>query len=476
MVANVTLTPPAQAVGDVGVLWLDELVVNILAEEHGVAVATTVHNSLDKNSQVGGVCKQTSVTGDSTHGVVGLLVMDRTLNGIRAHVVKGNQAVASVAVKLGSCDSVSLEAVVQWVERDVLESQWLVESFLNVLVKAFIGNLLDDKTKKHVVYIGIGSLGAWDVLQRSLDNLLQNLIAILGVQLLVCVWLRIVRLLWVVVAVVILRIWWESSLVLKNLTNGKVILAQDLIALLVLEVWNVLLNLLGDVQLTVGNQLLNCQVSGIHLCVRSQVIEGIVVYSLAIFDARAIFVIRIDVTVVGLLDNLAVPSNNQLSRGKAVCNLCVDDLVNQLEVVVVGVVFGAVNKGWVANLDLKGSLSLLDSTDLQAVITVDGYVGDVNLVPGRTVKLVGWYLMAVYKERKALRLGALYIDGALTSKANKAVELVGNKRVVKGLVVVENREDLLVLEGSVYGVNLFCGSLSSSCATLCLAGGKAKTC
>ena len=117
----------------------------------------------------------------------------------------------------------------------------------------------------------------------------------------------------------------------------------------------------------------------------------------------------------------------QLSRGKAVGNLCVDDLVNQLEVVVVGVVFGTVNKGWIANLDLEGSLSLFDGADLQAVIAVDGYVGDVNLVPGRAVKLVGWYLVAVYKERKALRLGALYINGALTSKANTAVELVGNK-------------------------------------------------
>ena len=84
--------------------------------------------------------------------------------------------------------------------------------------------------------------------------------------------------------------------------------------------------------------------------------------------------------------------------------------------------------------------------------------------------------MTVYKERKALRLGALYINSSLTSKANKAVELVGNKRVVKSLVVVENREDLLILEGAVYGVNLLCGALSSSCATLCLAGSKAKTC
>ena len=402
--------------------------------------------------------------------------MDRTLNSVGTHVVKGNQAVASVAVKLGSCDSVSLEAVVQWVERDVLESQWLVESFLNVLVKALIGDLLDDKTKKHVVYVGIGSLGTWDVLQRSLNDLLQNFVAILRVQLLVCVWLWIFRLLWIVIAVVVLRIWWESSLVLKNFTNGKLVLAQDLIALLVLEVWNVLLNLLGNVQLTVGNQLLNCQVSGIHLCVRGQVIEGVVVNSLAVFDTRAVLVVRIDVTVIGLLDNLAVPGNYQLGRGKAVGNLCVDNLVNQLKVVVVGVVLGAVNKGWVANLDLKGCLSLFDGADLQAVIAVDGYVRDVNLVPGRAVKLIGWNLVTVYKERKALRLGALHIDGALTSKANKAVELVGNKRVVKSLVVVKNREDLLVLEGSVYRVNLLCGSLSSSCATLCLAGGKAKTC
>ncbi len=44
-----TLTPPAQTVGDVGVLWLDELVVNVLAEAWVFAVATTVHNSLDKN-------------------------------------------------------------------------------------------------------------------------------------------------------------------------------------------------------------------------------------------------------------------------------------------------------------------------------------------------------------------------------------------------------------------------------------------
>ncbi len=139
LVANVTLTPPAQAVGDAGVLWLDELVVNVLAEEHDVAVTTTVHNGLDKNGQVRSICKQTSVTRDATHGVVGLLVMDGALNSVRTHVVKGNQAVAGVAVKLGSCDSVSLKAVVQWVERDVLESQWLIESFLNVLVKALAG-------------------------------------------------------------------------------------------------------------------------------------------------------------------------------------------------------------------------------------------------------------------------------------------------------------------------------------------------
>ena len=112
LVANVTLTPPAQTVGNAGVLWLDKLVVNVLAEEHGVAVTATVHNGLDKNSQVGSVGKQTSVTRDATHGVVGLLVMDGALNGVGTHVVKGNQAVASVAVKLGSCDSVSLEAVV----------------------------------------------------------------------------------------------------------------------------------------------------------------------------------------------------------------------------------------------------------------------------------------------------------------------------------------------------------------------------
>ena len=179
--------------------------------------------------------------------------MDGTLNGIGTHVVKGNEAVASVTVKLGSCDSVSLEAILQRIERDVLESQWLVESFLNVLVKALICDLLDDKTKEHVVYVGIGSLSTWDVLQRGLDDLLQNLVAILGVQLLVCVWLRIVRLLWVVVAVVVLRIWWESSLVLKNLANGKLVLAQDLIALLVLEVWNVLLNFLGNVQLAISD-------------------------------------------------------------------------------------------------------------------------------------------------------------------------------------------------------------------------------
>ena len=57
LVANVTLTSPSQTVGDAGVLWLDELVVNVLAEEHGVAVTTTVHNGLDKYSQVGSVGK-----------------------------------------------------------------------------------------------------------------------------------------------------------------------------------------------------------------------------------------------------------------------------------------------------------------------------------------------------------------------------------------------------------------------------------
>ncbi len=34
-----------------------------------------------------------------------------------------------------------------------------------------------------------------------------------------------------------------------------------------------------------------------YLCVRGQVIEGVVVNSLAVFDARAVLVVRIDVTV-----------------------------------------------------------------------------------------------------------------------------------------------------------------------------------
>ncbi len=66
-----------------------------------------------------------------------------------------------------------------------------------------------------------------------------------------------------------------------------------------------------------------------------------------------------------------------------------------------------------ANLDLKGCLSLFNGADLQAVIAVDGYIRDVNLVPGRAVKLVSWNLVTVYKERKARRLGALYIENML---------------------------------------------------------------
>ena len=61
--------------------------------------------------------------------------------------------------------------------------------------------------------------------------------------------------------------------------------------------------------------------------------------------------------------------------------------------------------------------------------------------------------MTIYKECKALRLGTFYIDSALASKADKAVELVGNKRVVKGIIGISNRKNLLVLEGSIYGIN-----------------------
>ena len=100
----------------------------------------------------------------------------------------------------------------------------------------------------------------------------------------------------------------------------------------------------------------------------------------------------------------------------------------------------------------------------------------VNLVPGRTVKLVGWYLMAVYKECKALRLGALYIDGALTSKTNKAVELVGNKRVVKGLVVVETGKTFSYWKVPSTESTFFAVPLAAVAPPLCLAGGKAKTC
>ncbi len=71
----------------------------------------------------------------------------------------------------------------------------------------------------------------------------------------------------------------------KNLTNSKVILAQDLIALP--SQFNVNSEPSWKRPVDRRRLQLHRQVSGIHLCVRGQVIEGVVINSLAVFDARA---------------------------------------------------------------------------------------------------------------------------------------------------------------------------------------------
>ncbi len=80
----------------------------------------------------------------------------------RAHVVH-NQAVASVAVKLGSCDSSSLEAVVQWVERDVLESPVAHRKLPATYWSRRLLVIFSMIKPKHVVYDRIGSLKVQDV-------------------------------------------------------------------------------------------------------------------------------------------------------------------------------------------------------------------------------------------------------------------------------------------------------------------------
>ncbi len=74
--------------------------------------------------------------------------------------------------------------------------------------------------------------------------------------------------------------------------------------------------------------------------------------------------------------------------------------------------------GWVANLDLKGCLSLFNGADLQAVIAVDGYVRDVNLVQEEPSSLsVGTAVTDLQTQSSEAQ--ALYIDGALTIKQTK---------------------------------------------------------
>ncbi len=58
----------------------------------------------------------------------------------------------------------------------------------------------------------------------------------------------------------------------------------------------------------------------VHLCVRGQVIEGVGHNSLLSL-MRAVLVVRIDVAVVGFLDNFAVPGNKPAEQRCAVGNL-----------------------------------------------------------------------------------------------------------------------------------------------------------
>mgnify|MGYP003292373264 CR=1 FL=1 len=363
-----------------------------------------------------------------------------------AVLIEGDNAVTGVAVQLGSCGLVLGEAVVQGVVGDVGQTHGIPEGLLQVLIDALAGDLLDHEAQQHVVDVGVDGLCAGSVDQRSGDDLSLGGLAVLGEQLVGDALLRQLGQL-VELVVVVLGIGIEAGLMLQDVLDGQGLLPSHDLGLLLLggagledgggsELGEELDDLVGDLHLAVGNQLLQSVVDGVHLGVGSQVVQGLVgdghVVGILLGDAGAIGVVGVGSAPGVGLDQDAVLDDGHLSGGEAVLNVVGDDAVDHLEdrLVDADLISSALDDLGVVDQEQDGGAgsTVAGVGDLDQVTAVDGVVGDIDLEDTGLVQHGGGVdLVAVDEDTQAGVSGVQGdVDGAL---ALKALEPVGGAQV-----------------------------------------------
>ena len=137
------------------------------------------------------------------------------------------------------------------------------------------------------------------------------------------------------------------------------------------------------IKVLVTHQILQRIVDGIHLRIRCQIIERIIGDSGAVALATAILIVGVD-SSPGLLKNeLSIFYDSQLRAGKAMFNILLNDLVDEINGSLRNTGFfqcSILQNGRIGNIDLDGfgQIGRRNPGHLNGVGTVDGPFGDID--------------------------------------------------------------------------------------------------
>ena len=395
------------------------------------------------------------MTGDATHSVIGLLVVNLSLNSIGADILKADGAVAGVAVELGGGTVVLFKAVLKGIVGDVGQAHGVPEGLLQELVQTLAGDLLNDEAQQHVVHVGVDGLGAGLIGQGRGQHLGEGGGAVLGEQGVVHALFGLLGDL-IELVVVVLGVGVKAGLVHQDVPDGELGLPLEnpgliLLAGARLEDGFALVIKLGEefgdgvVQRDVvhvgalSEYVLEGVVHRVHLGVGGQIVQGVGgdgdIVLVTLLNPAAVLVVAVD-GAVGLADyQLAVLHHGQLRAGEAVLDLGVNVVADDAQNFLVHAHVGgsALNHGGVGDADGDGVLQAGggDGGDLDSVGSVDGQVGDIHPVGLTAAHGGGVHLGVVDKQLQAGDAGGQGdIKLALLLIAAKAVQAVHGQSIV----------------------------------------------
>ena len=443
--AAIALPPPALAPGGGAVLPGGEVLIGVVAEEALVAIAALVHHHGSQLGQILSIGEQARMAGDTAHGVVGLLIVDFTLNGGGPDILEGNDPVLGVAVQLCGCHLVGGEAVLQRVEGDVGQVQRLIEGLAHKHVQALPGNLLHNEAQEHVIHIGVHRFGAGLVDQGSLANGLGHLLLANGVEHIFHAGSRLLGHL-IKLIIVELGIGCKARLMLEDVSHGELLLpglcrSQIRSAGALADPIGNLNGVLGkageelgngiaEIQLAILHQILHSVIGGVHLGVGGQIVQGVCSHSLTVRLRGAVLVVGIHRTPGVGVHQLAILHHGHLGRGKAIVNVLLDHGIDHIQRLGVKthLAGGSLHHLGIGNHHKGAQASRGDGhiRHLHRVAPIDGVLGRVNgKHAGGVQHGRGIYLYAIDEDPHAGHCPAhLEVHRALTGKAFKPGDAV----------------------------------------------------